>query len=54
LINTGNLAYSGGVVDLNGDIHFIKLTATVGQKISTTASLPFDFGTCCSSFLNKY
>ena len=46
-------AYVGGVLSPNGDIHFVPYNANRGQKISTTAALPFDIGTCCSSFLNK-
>ena len=48
-------AYNGGILTPNGDIIFINGTnGTIGQKISTTAVLPFDIGTCCSPFLNKY
>jgi hypothetical protein len=46
--------YRGGVLAPNGDIHFVPRAANRGQKISTTAALPFDIGTCCSSFLNKF
>ena len=55
LIHTTILGVSsGGILTPNGDIYFIPLNGTVGQKISTTAALPFDIGTCCSSFLNKF
>jgi hypothetical protein len=53
LVYTGTNVFSRGVLLPNGDIHFIPLSAAVGQKLSTTAYLPFDIGTCCSSFLNK-
>ena len=53
LVYTASSAYSGGVLAPNGDIHFVPSSANRGQKISTTAALPFDIGTCCSSFLNK-
>ena len=53
LVYTPSSAYGGGVLAPNGDIHFVPCNANRGQKISTTAVLPFDIGTCCSSFLNK-
>jgi hypothetical protein len=60
VVSTYSLAYTvfnvyrGGVLAPNGDIHFVPRAANRGQKISTTAALPFDIGTCCSSFLNKF
>jgi hypothetical protein len=62
VVSTYNLIYTitsaagfyGGILTPNGEIHFITSGGAVGQKISTTSALPFDIGTCCSSFLNKY
>jgi hypothetical protein len=54
LVYTVVNVYRGGVLAPNGDIHFVPRAANRGQKISTTAALPFDIGTCCSSFLNKF
>ena len=54
LFYTTGLGYVGGILTPNGDIYLIPYSATIGQKISTTAALPFDIGTCCSSFLNKF
>ena len=31
-----NNFYRGGVLDINGDIHFVPFTATVGQKVSSS------------------
>lgn len=36
LIYTVTTAYGGGVLDSNGDLHFVPLSATVGQKISAS------------------
>ena len=35
LVYTVAAAYAGGVLAPNGDIHFVPLSATVGQKISS-------------------
>ena len=35
LVYTTSLAYAGGVLSPNGDIHFIPYGAAVGQKISS-------------------
>ena len=53
LVYTTANAYGGGVLAPNGDIHFVPLTANRGQKVSTGAAIPFNIGTCCSSFFNK-
>jgi hypothetical protein len=47
-------AHFGGILTPDGNITFFPYFAPVIQEISTTSSLPFDIGTCCSSFLNKY
>jgi hypothetical protein len=47
-------AYIGGILDTNGDIHFIPYRATVGQKISTEAIVPFPKGVLLSPYLNKF
>ena len=47
-------AYVGGVLAPNGDIHFVPLNATVGQKIYVPSGISFSKGTCLSPFLNKF
>jgi hypothetical protein len=54
LAYTTSSAFTGGVVAPNGDIHFVPVTARVGQKISTNPAIPFGTDTCLSSYLNKF
>ncbi|NCA21768.1 MAG: hypothetical protein EBS86_11615 [Crocinitomicaceae bacterium] len=61
VVSTYSLAYTvapsfaGGVLAPNGDIHLVPFfTGRAGQKIHTGSAVPFDIGTCCSPFLNKY
>ena len=54
LVYTLALAYCGGVLAPNGDIHFVPFSATKGQKINTMSARPFSMGICCSPFFNKF
>jgi hypothetical protein len=54
LVYTISDGYVGGVLAPNGDIHFIPYFGRIGLRIHTGSAVPFDIGTCCSPFLNKY
>ena len=54
LVYTVAAAYAGGVLAPNGDIHFVPLSATMGQKISTLPGKLFEIGLCCSPWFNKF
>jgi hypothetical protein len=56
LVLTTNSAYFGGVLSSSGDVYFMPggANATVGQKISTCAAIPFPSDVCLSSYLNKF
>ena len=54
LVTNSSGAYEGGVLLPSGDIHFIPHYGGVGQVITTGSSVPFEIGTCCSPFFNKF
>jgi hypothetical protein len=54
LAYTTSTSYNGGVLSPNGDIHFIPLSAAVGQIIPNNSGVTFPRGVLLHSYLNKF